>query len=75
MYTPLIIPKDNSKRYVNKKTRFAQTNVLLKIPTIMGWKANTMPETSDSNPKAVAFYLKIVNCIIEESQHKRRKGN
>lgn len=34
-----------------------------------------MPETSDSNPKAVAFYLKIVNCIIEESQYKRRKGN
>ncbi|MGW7984053.1 hypothetical protein ACWEXQ_05750 [Staphylococcus shinii] len=41
----------------------------------MGEEANTMPEVPDSNPKAVSFYLKIVNCIIEESQHKRRKGN
>ncbi len=74
MYIPLIIPKDNSKRYVNK-TRFAQINVSLKIPPIMGEEANVIPEVPDNNPKAIAFYLKIVNRTIEAPQSKRRKSN
>lgn len=57
------------------KKRFAQANVSLKILPIMGEKADLIPEVPDSNPKTVSFYLKIVNCDIEEAQSKKRKSN
>ncbi|WP_275128936.1 hypothetical protein [Staphylococcus shinii] len=41
----------------------------------MGEKADLIPEVPDSNPKAVSFYLKIVNRTIEAPQSKRRKSN